>query len=197
MKNCLLFRIIIGTVLALAVSGCTSPQQQRWNEIKAAADQINAARADCYQRYENGELKTHVALAKCSNEATMKIVYQSNYPNPDLISRRSAEALRMAEKLDKHQITEGEAQTHMAELDIELGNIARQRDATQIQLQNQSTVANAAQQQVDQQKWQNLTQQGLQMMQRPPAPAPAPILQPPSHCYVNGPVVPGASVSCQ
>lgn len=113
----------IGFVLALAASlalgGCLSAKQR---EATAAANQADA---DCKAQ----PFKTAVALAECRNNAMRLAMPATSAANRDLLELGLAQRMVLAEKVDRHQITQAEADLEMAKMKTTLVSTEQNRIA--------------------------------------------------------------------
>jgi hypothetical protein len=99
----------IGAILLLC-SGCASTQQDQAQ--LALTEQYNAAYQRCkeqYPAYPVLEPKTAVASVKCFNRIPRPVA-----SNSDLFELANATRLAVAEKLEKGQVTQAEAQQQIA-----------------------------------------------------------------------------------
>lgn len=150
-------RLFAMALMVIALSGCglirraqmEEAMQKRQAELKAAQEEIIAGAKECERKFDSGEIKTHVAKAKCINEIESSVFQRVNLPYLDLINIKCASRLVGSEKLDEKKITEGEFTLQMAELGERLTNEARRRDLEMARVQNEAAYANAAQRQAD------------------------------------------------
>jgi len=104
-----------GTPAQLSYQGVYQRQaddaEQRNRRIEAASDEA----LRCVRKRKAGELPDHVASAMCMNDALERGFREIRYPHMDLIYATSATRLRVAEQLDKGEITEAEAAVRITE----------------------------------------------------------------------------------
>jgi hypothetical protein len=96
--------------------------------LKAATKAADAAISECRARRLSGELKTYVASAHCANPRIMQAYGAANYRYMDLIALLTAKRLEVAEKLDRHQLTEIQAQAENTKVFTEIVEAERRRD---------------------------------------------------------------------
>lgn len=108
--------VVIG--LAAALAGCA---QARINE---ANEQMEKEKAICRARPKT----THMALARCINDAEERGFLTSRISSGgDLVRVRLATRLALAEKQDKGQMTEAEAELEFARVNSGLTSTDQQR----------------------------------------------------------------------
>jgi hypothetical protein len=93
-----------------------------------AKQEATAAVSECDNKRLSGELKTHVAVVQCSNPRIIEAFRRIGFPYMDTVTLATAKRLELAERLDKNQITEGQAQLEMAELKTRIATIERERN---------------------------------------------------------------------
>jgi hypothetical protein len=84
---------------------------------------------ECKARRLSGELKTFVASVQCSNPRILQAFSAANYRYMDLITALTAKRLHIAQRIDRHEITEDRGIFENTELLNELLDAERQRDA--------------------------------------------------------------------
>lgn len=118
-------RLVLALSAAAVLMGCGASRQQE------AIDQMEANKAAC----RSAPRTTFVALARCINAAEQYGFAQSPI-SPDLVSVRLATRLSIAERQDRGQLTESEAELEFAKAVSDLVGTAQQR-------MNNATAANA------------------------------------------------------
>ncbi len=83
---------------------------------------------ECRAKRLSGELKTFVASAQCSNPRIMQAYGAANYRYMDLIATFTAKRLQIAQKIDRSEITEAQAQFENTKLLNDIVEAERQRD---------------------------------------------------------------------
>jgi hypothetical protein len=121
-------------------------------------EKAERAAVECEQKRLSGELKSHVESAQCSNPLLLE-AYQG-HPNLDLVQLLCAYRLAIAERNDKGEITEAEANVVMQELALRISKEVRQR-AIQQQAELRQQRAELRQQAVDLQQQNNGRVQAL------------------------------------
>lgn len=112
------FLLIVG--VAASLGGCVSAKQQ------AAVDKISTARAECATNYKG----RYVEMANCMTNAENTIV-RAIYPYADLLNATQAHRLMIAEKTDKRELTEAEANFQLAQFTAQMGSEATRRQQGQ------------------------------------------------------------------
>lgn len=98
--------IVIG--LAAALTGCVSARQA---EVR---QKVEAGRVECSAQ----NFKTKTELARCINEAERLI--GTVYHHPDLLNLRMASRLAIAERQDRGELTQAQADLEFAKLGAEI-----------------------------------------------------------------------------
>ena len=128
-------------VILLAVSAitfsCQSTIMQRRQEetaqkVATMHEKEKRAAVECRQKRLKGELKSHVESVQCSNPLMLEAHREAGDPNMDLMQLLCAYRLALAERNDKGEMTEAEAQVVVEKLGKRLSREARRR-ATQQQ----------------------------------------------------------------
>ena len=146
-----------GLVLALLLVSCGPIQRAQIQDQRTAVD---AEAARCSERYKAGEFKTHVQLAMCMNEVYARGIKAGLYPYPDIRLAWGAARLRIAEQLDRREISEAEAQARWMEASAAATAEARRRDADRAQRTAETEFMNAATTGI----YTNMISQGVGMM---------------------------------
>jgi len=108
--------IVIG--LAAALSGCAAAQQRQ------VLEDVEASKAACRSQ----TFKTKVEFARCINGAEQKLA--AIYNKHDLLQLRLASRLAIAEKQDKGQISDAQAELEFAQINASIGSQESSRDTS-------------------------------------------------------------------
>ncbi len=95
---------VCACALAL-LSGCQVTQQAQRETLEA---EVKARIAQAVQACHSQRLPTSVARAQCRNDAEAQA--RPFFPYPDLLDQRLAARLALADKVDRKQLSEREAQ---------------------------------------------------------------------------------------
>jgi hypothetical protein len=150
--------VLCGIGLIAALAGCGPIQRAQIQERRAAVDVQAAA---CEQRLKSGEFKTHVAAASCINDAYARGISAGLYPYPDIRLAWGAARLRIAEQLDRHELSETEAKARLMEASAAATAEARHRNAENAQRNAEIDTMNAVSTGI----YLNMIGQGIGMMQ--------------------------------
>jgi limonene-1,2-epoxide hydrolase len=115
-------RVVVVVAALLALSGC---QAARTREAVSTAKQADT---DCQSR----SFKTAVALAECRN-AAMRLAAPVAGDSMDLINVATAQRMVLAEKVDRKQISQSEADLEMAKTMSALNSTEQGRERAQRQ----------------------------------------------------------------
>ena len=151
-----------GAMFALACLGVVSagaPIQRAQVQQQRAA--IDAEAATCVQKLKSGEFKTHVEAASCVNDAYQRGIAEGLYPFPDIRLAWEAARLRVAEQLDRGEITETEARARLLEIGANATAEARRRSIENAETRAEINTMNALSTGV----YMNMIGQGVGMMQ--------------------------------
>ncbi len=96
--------------------------------LRMAFKETQTAINECRAKRLSGELKTFVASAQCSNPRIMQAYGAANYRYMDLIATFTAKRLQIAQKIDRSEITEAQAQFENTKLLNDIVEAERQRD---------------------------------------------------------------------
>lgn len=107
--------IVIG--LAAALAGCAAAQQRQ------VLEDVEASKAACRSQ----TFKTKVEFARCINGAEQKLA--AIYNKHDLLQLRLASRLAIAEKQDKGQISDVQAELEFAQVNAGLGSQEAMRNS--------------------------------------------------------------------
>jgi hypothetical protein len=91
--------------------------------------QTEAAITECRAKRLNGELKSYVASVRCSTPRIVQAFSAARYRYIDLIAVLNSGRLKVAERLDRREITEAQAQSDNTRLFSAIVEAERQRDA--------------------------------------------------------------------
>ena len=108
--------------------------------IATLQETVHRANEECDQKKFNGELKNYVERAQCKNQAVIEAHQKAGDPNMDLVYLATAYRLALAERQDKTEITQGEADVMWAELIARVSQEARQRAMQQQAEQRQQSL---------------------------------------------------------
>jgi hypothetical protein len=111
--------------------------------MRDAQQSLGAAVAECKDRHESGDLKTQRETALCMNKAQHEIMGPVE-PYRDLLARETSYRLVLADQVDRKEISSDQADALFAKFYSELETEARNRNATQAQINNQNAQAAAA-----------------------------------------------------
>jgi hypothetical protein len=96
--------------------------------LRAAFKETETAMNECRTRRLSGELKTFVASVQCSNPRIVQAFGAANYRYMDLIATFTAKRLQVAQRIDRNELTESQAQSENTKLFNEIVEVERQRD---------------------------------------------------------------------
>jgi hypothetical protein len=83
---------------------------------------------ECRAKRIRGELPSYVASVDCSNPRMIQAFNDAHYRYMDLIQWWASKRRELAEKLDRHEVTEAQAQADTAKIYSAIVNAERQRD---------------------------------------------------------------------
>jgi hypothetical protein len=98
--------------------------------LNRATKQAQAAINECKAERLNEELSTAAASVQCSNPRVIQAFDAVHYRYMDLIRALAEKRLEVAQKIDRKELTEDQAQVEYAKLFMELLAAERQRDAS-------------------------------------------------------------------
>jgi hypothetical protein len=130
-------RCVTIAIVAVLVAACA---EQR---MRDAQQSLGAAVAECKDRHESGDLKTQRETALCVNKAQREIMGPVE-PYGDLLAQEASYRLVLADQVDRREISSDQADALFAKFYSGLETEARNRDATQAQINNQNAQAAAA-----------------------------------------------------
>lgn len=96
--------------------------------IKAAGRATEVANNECRAKRLSGELKTYVDSVKCSNPQMIQAFKSANYRYMDLIMLYASRKSALAERIDRHEITDEQAQIENRKAFIKIQELERRRD---------------------------------------------------------------------
>ena len=96
---------------------------------KIAMKETETAIMECRARRLNGELKTYLASAQCANPRIIRAWSAANYRYMDLISVFTAKRAVVAEKMDRNELTEVQAQAENTKIFSEIVDAEKRRDS--------------------------------------------------------------------
>lgn len=111
--------VVVVLAVTLALGGCLSAKQR---EATAAANQADA---QCKAQI----FKSAVALAQCRNDAMRLAMPATTAANRDLLELALAQRMVLAEKVDRHEITQAEADLEMAKMKTSIVSAEQNRFA--------------------------------------------------------------------
>ncbi|WP_103873871.1 hypothetical protein [Bosea lathyri] len=120
-------KLVVLAAVAMAMAGCVSRQAEVQKQI--AADK-EICRSQTFP--------TKVAFARCINSAEQKM--SAVYDKPDLLQLRLASRLAIAEKQDKGQISDAQAELEFAQVGAQIGT----QEATRNSNAEMASAASAA-----------------------------------------------------
>ncbi len=103
-------------------------QQAPTDPTKIAMKQTETAIMECRSKRLNGELKTYLASAQCANPRIVQAWSAANYRYMDLISVFTTKRAVVAEKMDRNELTEVQAQAENAKIFSEIVEAEKRRD---------------------------------------------------------------------
>jgi hypothetical protein len=124
-------RCVTIAIVAVLVAACA---EQR---IRDAQQSLQAAVAECKDRHESGDLKTQRETASCVNKAQHEIMGPVE-PYGDLLAKETSYRLALADQVDRKEISSDQADELFAKFYSRLETEARNRDATQAQINSQN-----------------------------------------------------------
>jgi hypothetical protein len=98
------------------------------DQMKIAVKEAETAILECRSRRLSGELKTYLASAQCANPRIIHAFSAANYRYMDLIGMFTLSRAALAEKIDRNEITEVQAQAETARLFSEIVDSEKRRD---------------------------------------------------------------------
>lgn len=108
--------VLTAVICALVLAGCVSRRAELEKQIAADKEVCRT------QKFPN-----KVSFARCINEAEQKLV--AVYDKPDLLQLRLASRLAIAEKQDKGQLSEAQAELEFAQVNAQIGSQEASRNS--------------------------------------------------------------------
>lgn len=99
-----------------------------WIARSAALDEAEHAVDECRTKRLSGELPSFAASVQCSNLPMIRAFGAVSYSYMDLIKALAEKRLALAQKIDRGELTEDQANLENAKLYLELAVAERQRD---------------------------------------------------------------------
>jgi hypothetical protein len=106
------------------------PSMTAEEALKAATTATETAIKECREKRINGELKSFMDSAKCSNPRLIQAFKAANYRYMDLIAQFASKRLAIAERLDRKELTEEQAQIENKKAFTDIQELERRRDAS-------------------------------------------------------------------
>jgi len=106
----------------------TQTQQNGPVALAAAMKETEIAINECRAKRINGEIKTFVESSKCSNPRIIQAFSAAHYRYMDLIALFTAKRLQISERVDRHELTEIQAQLENTKIFTEIVDAERRRD---------------------------------------------------------------------
>lgn len=98
--------------------------------MKIAMKETETAITECRAKRLRGELKTYLASAQCANPRIVRAFSAANYRYMDLIALFTAKRAVVAEKMDRNELTEVQAQAENTKIYSEIVEAEKRRDMT-------------------------------------------------------------------
>jgi hypothetical protein len=123
--------------LTTPVAATPKPQQAKTQQqappngaelLAAAKGQAETAMYECRAKRLSGEIKTHAGSAQCSNPLIMRAYSAANYRYMDLIAQWTAKRIQIADKIDRRELTEAQADFKGRRYFAEIMEAERRRD---------------------------------------------------------------------
>jgi hypothetical protein len=105
--------------------------------MRDAQQSLGAAVAECNDRQKSGDLKTQRETALCVNKAQHEIMGPVE-PYGDLLAQETSYRVVLADQVDRKEISSDQADELFANFYSGLETEARNRDATQAQINSQT-----------------------------------------------------------
>jgi len=130
MRRLQLFSFLICMLLLLVCCQTSLQNVQREQEGRVAVmhEKEKGILTECELKRLNGELKTYVASTECSNPVIIQAHQEAGDPAMNLIYLVTAYRLAIAERIDKHALSEAEANLMLAQLISRVNTERLQRD---------------------------------------------------------------------
>jgi hypothetical protein len=105
------------------------PELSATNNLNTALQRMDAPMGECRDKRLNGELKSHVESALCSNPRFEQAFSAANYPYMDLVNFVATKRLEIARKEDQSQLTEEQGAAEMKKLMAQIAEIEKTRNS--------------------------------------------------------------------
>jgi uncharacterized protein YceK len=110
-------KVVICLVVGLSLAGCAS----------TASRDYSKANADCQAHEDSGEFKTATARAECYNGVDRR--FRARFDEPDLLDVRIAARMAIAERRDRNEITQAQADLEYAQIKSRLTTEEQRRQS--------------------------------------------------------------------
>jgi hypothetical protein len=97
--------------------------------MQAAGNEAAAAINECKSKRLSGELKSFVQSAQCSNPRIIAAFKKANYRYLDLVTLMTAKRMQIAERLDRNQMSEADANVAYQQAFTDIVTAEKARDA--------------------------------------------------------------------
>jgi hypothetical protein len=122
---------------AVAAAPATVPQPDRQAisaqanspAMQAAGNEAGAAINECKSKRLSGELRSFVQSAQCSNPRIIAAFKKANYRYLDLVTLMTAKRMQIAERLDRNQMSEADANVAYQQAFTDIVTAEKARDA--------------------------------------------------------------------
>ena len=133
-------RIAVLVVIG-ALAGCVQAPDDRRAKLDAESNAVNAAKAQCLADYRAGKTKTLAGRARCENAAEEPFKHAFD---DDLFRVRQLARVAIAERMDRGEITQAEAELEFARVvaDFNTQQRARILALRSVKAQERSTTCN-------------------------------------------------------
>lgn len=109
----------------------TISNQANSTAMQVAGEEAAAAMKECRAKRLSGELKTFVASAQCSGPRIIQAFSKANYRYMDLVVLWVAKRAQIAERLDRKEISETDANVALQQAFTDIVTTEKARDAMQ------------------------------------------------------------------
>jgi len=90
--------------------------------LKASLRESAAAGQECADKRKSGKLKNHRESVECSNPQIQKVFEHNGFPRMDLVAQYMEKRLELAEKMDRHEITQSQGDKESQEYGARIFN---------------------------------------------------------------------------
>jgi hypothetical protein len=122
------FSICMLVLLVCCQTSQQNLQMEQDAKVAVMQEKERGILAECELKRLNGELKTYVASTECSNPVIIRAHQDAGDPAMNLIYLITAYRLAIAERIDKHTLSEAEANLMLAQLISRVNTERLQRD---------------------------------------------------------------------